>query len=124
MWRKFSLTYEVQSFWSKKAKAKLERSDVMSDERITRRDAIKRAVYMTPVILTFLAAPAFASGGSGRDETSDGGNYSGGYDGNYDGKYEGGEAGGSEIFGGNGKRGQRWLWNERNARREAKKLWP
>jgi hypothetical protein len=40
----------------------------MSEERITRRDVIKRAAYITPVILTFLAAPSFASGGSGRDE--------------------------------------------------------
>jgi hypothetical protein len=111
MWRKFSLIYEVQSFWSKKTKTKLERSDVMSDERITRRDAIKRVAYMTPVILTFLAAPAFASGGSGRDERQD--------EAKYDAKY-----GGDEIFGGNGKRGQRWAWDERNTRRERKKLWP
>ena len=40
----------------------------MFEERITRRDALKKAAYMTPVILTFLAAPSFASGGSGRDE--------------------------------------------------------
>jgi hypothetical protein len=76
---------------------------------------------MTPVILTFLAAPAFASGGSERDARKDEPKY----DGKYDGKYEGSEPGGSgEIFGGNGKRGQRWLWNERNARREGKKFWP
>lgn len=40
----------------------------MFEERITRRDALKKAAYITPVILTFLAAPSFASGGSGRDE--------------------------------------------------------
>jgi hypothetical protein len=40
----------------------------MSEERITRREVIKRAAYITPVILTFLAAPSFASGGSGSDE--------------------------------------------------------
>jgi hypothetical protein len=40
----------------------------MSEERITRREIIKKAAYMTPVILTLLAAPSFASGGSGRDE--------------------------------------------------------
>jgi hypothetical protein len=119
MWRKFSLIYEVQSFWSKKTKTKLERSDVMSDERITRRDAIKRAAYMTPVILTFLAAPAFASGGSGRDERQDEAKYDAKYDGGYKGKYDG-----DGIFGGNGKRGQRWAWDERNTRRERKKLWP
>ena len=40
----------------------------MFEERMTRRDALKKAAYITPVILTFLAAPSFASGGSGRDE--------------------------------------------------------
>jgi hypothetical protein len=37
----------------------------MSEERITRREAIKRAAYTAPVILTIVAAPSFASGGSG-----------------------------------------------------------
>lgn len=77
----------------------------MSKERLTRRDVLKKAAYMTPVIVTFLAAPAFASGGSGRDERSE-------------------ITGGDEIVGGNGKRGQRWLWHERERRREAKKQWP
>jgi hypothetical protein len=40
----------------------------MFEEHITRRDLIKKAAYMTPVILTLLAAPSFASGGSGRDQ--------------------------------------------------------
>jgi hypothetical protein len=40
----------------------------MSEERITRREIIKKAAYITPVILTILAAPSFASGGSGIDE--------------------------------------------------------
>ena len=40
----------------------------MSEEHITRRDLIKKAAYMTQVILTLLAAPSFASGGSGRDQ--------------------------------------------------------
>jgi hypothetical protein len=40
----------------------------MSEKRITRRNVIKKAAYITPVILTFLAAPSFASGGSGRDQ--------------------------------------------------------
>jgi hypothetical protein len=40
----------------------------MFEERITRRDVLKKAAYVTPVVLTFLAAPSFASGGSGRDE--------------------------------------------------------
>jgi hypothetical protein len=129
MWRKSSLTYEIQSFWSDGAKPKFERSDMMFDERMTRRDAIKRAAYITPVILTFLAAPAFASGGSGSDDRKDeakydgryDGNYNGNYDGKYDGKYDGSEAGGNyQIFGGKGKRGQRWLWDEMNARREKK----
>ena len=34
-------------------------------EQITRRDAIKRAIYIAPVILTLTAVPAFASNGSG-----------------------------------------------------------
>jgi hypothetical protein len=91
---------------------------VMSEERITRRDAIKRAAYMTPVILTFLAAPAFASGGSGGDERK--------YESQHEVKYEGSEAAESdEKVGGNGKRGRRWLWDqERERRRQRKKLWP
>jgi hypothetical protein len=40
----------------------------MSEEHITRREVIKKAAYMTPVILTLLAAPSFASGGSGRGQ--------------------------------------------------------
>jgi hypothetical protein len=38
----------------------------MSEKRITRREAIKRAAYTTPVILTVLAAPSFAAAGSGK----------------------------------------------------------
>lgn len=34
-------------------------------EQITRREAIKRAIYIAPVILTLTAVPAFASNGSG-----------------------------------------------------------
>jgi hypothetical protein len=37
----------------------------MAKERITRREAIKRAAYTAPVILTILAAPSYASAGSG-----------------------------------------------------------
>jgi|tagenome__1003787_1003787.scaffolds.fasta_scaffold10464547_1 hypothetical protein len=37
----------------------------MSDERITRREALKKAVYVTPVILTMAAKFSFASSGSG-----------------------------------------------------------
>jgi hypothetical protein len=71
----------------------LQRRLAMSEKRINRRDVIKKAAYMTPIILTFLAMPAFASGGSGRDDRSE-------------------AAGSDEIFGGNGKRGRRWLWNK------------
>jgi hypothetical protein len=67
----------------------------MSEEGITRRDVIKRAGYMTPVILTFLAAPAFVSGGSGRNETSE-------------------EYGKYETVRGNGKKRRRWLWGKRS----------
>jgi len=34
-------------------------------EQITRRDAIKRVLYIPPVILTLTAVPAFATNGSG-----------------------------------------------------------
>ena len=92
----------------------------MFEERITRRDALKKAAYMTPVILTFLAAPSFASGGSGRDEREEGHQEyiryeSGGKDQEYEPDLRGG---------GNGKRGFRWLWDhERDERRRRKKHW-
>jgi len=71
----------------------------MLEERITRRDILKKAAYITPVILTFLAVPSFASGGSGRDERHE-----------EDERHE--------------KRGRRWLWDhERDSRRERKKHW-
>jgi hypothetical protein len=35
-------------------------------EKITRREIIKKAAYIAPVILTLAAVPAFAKGGSGR----------------------------------------------------------
>ena len=37
----------------------------MSEKRLTRREAIKKAAYITPVILTLAALPSFASTGSG-----------------------------------------------------------
>jgi hypothetical protein len=75
----------------------------MFEERITRRDVLKKAAYITPVILTFLAAPSFASGGSGRDERD-----------------EGDER--DKRGGGNGKKGRRWLWDyERDERHERKR---
>ncbi len=37
----------------------------MSEKRLTRRDAIKKVVYITPIILTLAALPSFASVGSG-----------------------------------------------------------
>jgi hypothetical protein len=39
----------------------------MSEERISRRDAVKRAAYITPVIISIVANLFFASSGSGRD---------------------------------------------------------
>lgn len=39
----------------------------MSEERISRRDAVKRAAYITPVIISMVATLSFASSGSGRD---------------------------------------------------------
>jgi hypothetical protein len=81
----------------------------MSEERITRREIIKKAAYITPVILTLLAAPSFASGGSGRDERDE-----------KDERDEGDER--DKRGGGNGKKGRRWLWNyERDKRHERKR---
>jgi hypothetical protein len=83
----------------------------MFEERMTRRDALKKAAYITPVVLTFLAAPSFASGGSGRDERNEGHE-----------EDERGER--DERGGGNGKRGNRWFWDyERDQRRQRKKYW-
>ena len=42
----------------------------MSEERITRRQAVKRAAYVTPVILTMAANFSFASAGSGATSRS------------------------------------------------------
>jgi hypothetical protein len=39
-------------------------------KKITRREIIKRAAYITPVVLTLTAVPAFASGGSGKESGS------------------------------------------------------
>jgi len=39
-------------------------------EQITRRDAIKLAIYIAPVILTLTAVPTFASNGSGDPRSS------------------------------------------------------
>jgi hypothetical protein len=36
----------------------------MEPERISRRDAIKKAAYVAPLILTLAAKPAFAASGS------------------------------------------------------------
>ena len=84
----------------------------MFEESITRREIIKKAAYITPVILTLLAAPSFASGGSGRDERD-------GRDGR-DGRDEGDER--DKGGGGNGKKGRRWLWDyERDERHERKR---
>jgi hypothetical protein len=35
-------------------------------EKMTRREIMKKAVYVAPAILTLAAAPSFAKGGSGR----------------------------------------------------------
>jgi len=90
----------------------------MFEERMTRRDALKKAAYITPVILTFLAAPSFASGGSGTGEGHE--RYE-----RYE-RYDEDKGGGRDDKGkGNGKRGNRWLWNyERDQRRQNKKHWP
>ncbi|MGH7772248.1 MAG: hypothetical protein ACREQA_08405 [Candidatus Binatia bacterium] len=36
----------------------------MSEKRLTRREAIKKAAYMTPFILTLAVTPSFASSGT------------------------------------------------------------
>jgi hypothetical protein len=42
----------------------------MSEDRISRRDALKKTAYMTPIIITLLAKPSFASSGSGQVPTN------------------------------------------------------
>jgi hypothetical protein len=37
----------------------------MTDEQSSRREVLKKAAYVTPVILTFKAIPSFAQNGSG-----------------------------------------------------------
>ena len=92
----------------------------MFEERITRRDALKKAAYMTPVILTFLAAPSFSSGGSGRDDRDEGPQESIRYESGEKDQQYAVDLGGS----GTGKRGFRWLWDhERDERRRRKKHW-
>ena len=87
----------------------------MFEERITRRDVLKKAAYVTPVVLTFLAAPSFASGGSGTSERHERVE-----------RYDENERGGrDDKGGGNGKRGNHWLWNyERDQRHQNKKHRP
>ena len=88
----------------------------MFEERMTRRDALKKAAYVTPVILTFLAAPSFASGGSGTSERHE--RFE-----KYE-RYDEDKGGGKDHKGGggNGKRGNRWFWDyERDQRRQRKK---
>jgi len=48
----------------------------MSEKRLTRREVVKKAVYLTPVILTLPAVLSFSSAGSGSDG-SHGGNENG-----------------------------------------------
>jgi hypothetical protein len=43
----------------------------MSQDRISRRDALKKTAYMTPIIITVLANPSFASSGSGQENPTD-----------------------------------------------------
>ena len=89
----------------------------MFEERMTRRDALRKAVYVTPVVFTFLAAPSFASGGSGTSERHERFEKYERYD-------EDKGDGKDHKGGGNGKRGNRWLWYERDQRRQNKKHWP
>lgn len=44
----------------------------MSDVKIKRREFVKRAAYVAPVILTLKAMPAFAASGSGSPRSSKG----------------------------------------------------
>jgi len=43
----------------------------MSEDRISRRDVLKKTAYMTPIIITLLAKPSLASSGSGQENPSD-----------------------------------------------------
>jgi hypothetical protein len=42
-----------------------------NSEKETRREILKKAVYVAPVVLTLTASPAFARGGSGRPHGRD-----------------------------------------------------
>jgi hypothetical protein len=46
----------------------------MPNEQASRRDVLKKAAYVTPVILTLQAIPSFASSGSGQAEFKEKGN--------------------------------------------------
>jgi hypothetical protein len=46
--------------------------DTPSTERETRREIIKKAVYVAPAVLTLTASPAFAKNGSGRPDKDKG----------------------------------------------------
>ncbi len=45
----------------------------MKEKRLTRRELIKKAAYVTPAILTLAALPSFASVGSGENGSGGGG---------------------------------------------------
>ncbi len=62
----------------------------MAEDKITRREAIKKAVkvvYITPVILTLAAKPSFARGGSPREDKKED-KKSGSYSRSYNKKYK------------------------------------
>jgi hypothetical protein len=42
----------------------VKRGGIMSDTPLTRRDVIRKSVYITPVIVTLPVLPSFASAGS------------------------------------------------------------
>jgi hypothetical protein len=45
----------------------------MTEEQISKRELLKKAAYIAPVILTLKAVPSFASNGSGLEEKGNNG---------------------------------------------------
>jgi hypothetical protein len=76
------------------------------NERITRRTAIEKAIYIPPTILSLTASPAFAQQGSGIGLLDGIGGGGGGGNGGGGGGGNGGGGGGGGNGGGGGGRGR------------------
>ena len=80
----------------------------MAGKKITRREVIKKAVYVTPVILTLAAKPSFARSGSGIPSQKSGksskGKYSSGK--SSKGKYPSGKSSKGKYSSGKSRKGK------------------